>query len=116
VKQLPLVFVCSAGANSFIVPVVDKSRPVLCKTGVSALPGATKTVDIKPVGGNSMLSGSLNAAAKGVSDLVFTTTAADAKQVVSASVPMEITISVTNACNVSLLIGMDDYLINDITY
>lgn len=111
-KHVTVVIPCVAGVNSVILPVFDPCRPVACKTATSAAPGTNKAVDIKPVGGNTMLSGSLNATAKGVSDLVPTTVVADLKQAVTATTGIEVTVTVTNATNVVINLDLDDYLIH----
>ena len=97
-------------AKTVIFPVFDECRIVDVVVVANAAPGATKSVTIKKVGGNTIFSGDMNATAKAIAKLTKTTTEADAAQVINPTSGIEITAQATNACNISLIFKLDDHL------
>lgn len=93
--RVQLSFQCAAGANAFYfapsVPCLVRGANYVC----NANQAATKTCVIKKKGGNTIISGDINAALGVPTEGTLTTTLADKKQEISKTAPLEIDIDLT---------------------
>lgn len=108
------VDLAAATAKTIIIPVLDECRIVGVVVVPNAAPGATKSVSVKKVGGNVIFSGDMSGTAKTPTKLTKTTTEADALQAITPATGIEVAMTATNACNVSLLFKLDDHLISQL--
>lgn len=105
----------AATAKTIIVPVIDECRIVGVTVVPNVAPGATKSVVVKKVGGNNIFTGDMSGTAKTPAKMTKTATVADANQAITPASGIEVVLTATNACNVSLVFKLDDHLISQIS-
>lgn len=103
---------CLAAANTFFVPVPYYCTLHSAKYTPNADPGANKTCVISKEGGNTIISGNLNAVAGVITDGVMTATVADQRQAMTPTTPLKILITTSNVVNVGMVLNLDEFKLN----
>jgi hypothetical protein len=106
-----VTFECAAGANTFYVPV-----PVPCKLAgarycADANQAGTKTCVISKKGGNTIVSGDINATAGTVTEGTITSTEADKNQAFAITDVIQVAINLTGgtAGTVAMVLDLDEF-------
>jgi hypothetical protein len=111
-----LSLVCATSSNAFyyapIIPCILRQANYVA----SANQGGTKTVVISKAGGNTIISGDLSATGGTPTEGTLTSTLADAKQVISKTAPLLITINLSGgtAATVVMDLLLDEYQVTTV--
>ena len=106
-----IVLTCATASNAIYVPVPFECTLLAATYVASANQGATKTVVISKPGGNTIISGDLSGTAGTPTTGTKTATLADAKQVLSPTAPLLITVNLTGgtAAEVAFILDFDEF-------
>jgi len=107
-----LNFHCLAAANTFFVPVPYECTLHSAKYTPSADPGVNKTCVISKNGGNTIISGDLNAVGGVITNGTMTATVADQRQAMNITTPLKIVITTSNVVVVGMVLDLDEFKLN----
>jgi hypothetical protein len=98
---------CSAGSNTFYyapeIPCLLRKASYVA----NAAQGATKTCVLSKNGGNTIISGDINATAGVATEGALTATLTDKKQVISKANPLKIVIDFTGGAIATVVMDLD---------
>jgi hypothetical protein len=107
----PLTLTCTTTSNVFYVPVPKKCKLAGARWVANQNQASTRTVVIAKTGGNTIVSGSVDATAGTVVDGTVTDTTADANQEIDTDETLTVTINFTGgtAAEVVMWLDLDEF-------